>query len=403
MRRCRRAASRRAPHPAKTSVATWSAAAAAGIFLAGAPARAERLAVVPLEAPGRPAPQVAAEKLAADLIARGHRVVAGPDVMARVATGNEGAGPDWAAQLQESIDAARAALTRLDRGLALGMARRIGAEVANRGGGAGGEGILVSWSLLERQLALTASDTKGAAEWLDRAVALGPDVELDPLRYPDDERDAFARRRAALRSTSKATLSIVTTPPSEVWVDGTRRCDSPCTVTLLPGRHFARATSPAHQPALIDVTLAPGADVSRHIGLTAAYSGASPAAISAMLSDPSRRVEGASALEPLARFLDVDHAIALYPEESGVRFVLAPAPSGRPTSGRTVAPAELATAVMVDLAQARPPEPPASPWYAKPATWIVGGGAVAAVVAGILIYGATRPEKTATVTVKSGP
>src|SRR5262249_49955100 len=122
-------------------------AIAIGFFLTPARARAERLAVVPLDAPGRPSPQVAAEKLAADLIARGHRVVAGPDVMARITTGNQGAGADWAAQLQESIDAARAALTRLDRGLALGMARRIGAEVINRGGGAGGAGVLVSWGL----------------------------------------------------------------------------------------------------------------------------------------------------------------------------------------------------------------------------------------------------------------
>lgn len=390
MRPCRRAAS-------------LPALAAVGLFLLGRPARAERLAIVPLEAPGRPAPQVAAEKLAADLIARGHRVVAGADVMARIAIGNQGAGPDWAAQLQESIDAARAALTRLDRALALGMARRIGAEVANRGGGAGGAGVLVSWSLLERQLSLTASDAKGAAEWLDRAAALGPDVELDALRYPDDERDGFARRRAALRSAPKATLSIVTTPAAEIWVDGTRRCDSPCTVTLLPGRHFARASSPAHQPATVDVTLAPGDEVSRQIGLTAAYSGASPPAISAMLSDPSRRMEGASALEPLARFLDVDHAVALYPEESGVRFLVSPAPAGRPTLGRTVAPEELATAVIVDLAHARPAESSPAPWYARPVTWIVGGGAVAAVVAGILIYGATRPAPTATVTVVSSP
>jgi hypothetical protein len=121
-----------------------------------------------------------------------------------------------------------------------------------------------------------------------------------------------------------------------------------------------------------------------------------------MLSDPSRRQEGASALEPLARFLDVDHAVALYPEESGVRFIVSPSPASRLTLGRTVAPAELTNSVVVDLAEARPVEI-STPWYAKPAPWIVGGGAVVAVVAGILIYGATRPSPTATVTVMSSP
>ena len=95
--------------------------------------------------------------------------------------------------------------------------------------------VLVEWCLLERQLAMTASDATGGRRWLDAAVAFGPGVELDPLRHPDDERDLFARRRTALREEVPATLSIATTPAAaEVWIDGVRRCESPCTVTLLP-------------------------------------------------------------------------------------------------------------------------------------------------------------------------
>src|SRR5437660_8544117 len=155
------------------------------MVLISSAANADRLAVVPLESPGNVPPLLEAERLSADLIAHGHRVITSADAVARISQGNEGAGPDWAAQVLESIDAARAALTRLDRAVASNMARRIGDDVVHHGGGAGGAVVLVEWCLLERQLSLTASDTKMSAAWLDAALAYGPDVELDPLRHPD--------------------------------------------------------------------------------------------------------------------------------------------------------------------------------------------------------------------------
>src|SRR5262249_10819062 len=131
------------------------------------------------------------------------------------------------------------------------------------------------------------------------------------------------RRRVVLQSEVAAGLSIATAPgAAEIWVDGVRRCESPCTLTLLPGRHLARASSPAHAPAVIDVELGPGTIASRRLGLTAAYSGASPKAIASMLAEPSRRNEGASALEPMARFLDVEHVVALVPEGNQIRVLL---------------------------------------------------------------------------------
>jgi hypothetical protein len=180
-------------------------------------------------------------------------------------------------------------------------------------------------------------------------------------------------------------------------------------VTLIPGRHLARASSAAHAPAVFEVELGPGATESREAGLSAAYSGASPQAISAMLSDPSRRSEGVSALEPLARFLDVDHVVAILPDVEGARVLVVPNEASRPKFGRTVtldgvsaaAEGELDAITAAKSAEAaRRAEPP---WYKKPATWLVGAGVVAAVVGGIVIYGATRPEKTATVTVMSAP
>ncbi len=364
-------------------------------------ASADRVAVVPLESPGRPAPVQEADQLAADLMAHGHRLLPNADVVARISAGNQGAGPDWAAQLIQSVEAARSALTRLDRAFAVNMARRIGDDLRHRGGGAGGADVLVEWCLLERQLSITASDAAAAARWLDAAVAYGPDIELDPVRHPDEERDLFARRRTALRNDPSSTLTISTVPPgAEVWVDGVRRCESPCTVRLLPGRHFARASSPAHAPAAIEAEFGPGTSSSKRLNLMAAYSGASSQAISAMLSDPSRRAEGASALEPMAHFLEVEHVIALFPEGNQIRILVAPPPTGRNRFGPLVPPQAVPASVAEQLRPILPPEPEKpSPWYAKPGTWIIAGGLIAGGIAGFFIYDSSRSRKTGTITV----
>jgi hypothetical protein len=375
----------------------------AAIFALPAVAAADRLAIVALDAPGHPTPVLEADQLGADLISRGHRVIAGADTAARISTGNEGAGPDWAAQILQSIDASRAALTRLDRAFATNITRQVGEDLVRHGGGAGGAEVLVEWCLLERQLALTASDSAGAKRWLDAAITFGPDVELDPLRHPEEERDLFARRRTVLRAESVATLSITTTPPAaEVWVDGVRRCESPCTVTLLPGRHLTRASTPAHAPAVIDTELGPGASLSRRVGLTAAYSGASLRAISAMMADPSRRGEGAAALETMARFLDVDHVIAVVPEGAELRVLVAPPAAGRARMG-TAVQSGLSTAVAEQLIPTAPPEgsEPSKPWYAKPGTWLVGAGVVVGAVVGVLVLGSKGDTSKGTITVRS--
>jgi len=377
------------------SLSTW-----ASLALVASVASADRLAVVPFESPGHTAPALEAEQLSADLIARGHRVVSSADAVARISIGNQGAGPDWAAQVMQSIEAARATLTRLDRAIASNMARKIGEDIVHRGGGAGGADVLVEWCLLERQLSLTASDAKTASLWLDAAIAFGPDVELDPLRHPDEERDLFARRRVVLQSEVAAGLSIATAPgAAEIWVDGVRRCESPCTLTLLPGRHLARASSPAHAPAVIDIELGPGTIASRRLGLTPAYSGASPKAISSMLAQPSRRTEGASALEPMARFLDVEHVVALVPEGNQIRVLLAPPAAGRSRVGPVVAAADLSPTVTEQLRPIAIPEQGTS-LFKKPGTWIIGGAIVAALVGGFFVYEATRPQKTGTITVQ---
>jgi hypothetical protein len=375
--------------------------AALTLWISGA--RADRLAVVPLESADRQPPVALADQLAADLIRRGHRVVAGADVAARLAMGNQGAGRDWAAELQKDIDAARSALTRLDRVFAGNVARKVGNELVHSGGGAGGPEVLVAWALLERQLSLMSSDANQASQWLDMAIAFGPNVQLDPLRHPDVERDAFTRRRVALQNQPAGRLSITSTPSAaEVWVDGVRRCESPCTVAVVPGRHWARISSPAHAPAAIEVQIPAGTTASRHVGLSAAYSGASLHAIAAMLADPSRRAEGASALEPMARFLDVEHVVAVIPWGDQTRFVVAPSPTGQPALGPITAPADLSNAVAERLRQASTLRRETShAWYASPTTWLIAGGVAALAVGGFLIFSPSDPARTGTLTVTS--
>ena len=343
-----------------------------------------------------------ADQLAADLISRGHRVITGTDAIARIAVGNQGAGADWAAELIAGVQAARAALTRLDRALASSMAQRIGKELWRFGGGAGGPEVLVEWCLLQRQLSLTASDATQARAWLDAAVVFGPSLELDPLRHPEEERDLFARRRAALHGEAQGTLSITTTPAAaEVWIDGVRRCASPCSIQLVPGRHLVRASSPAHAPAAAQVDLGRGTTASRSLALTAAYSGASLRAIEAMMADPSRRAEGASALEPMARFLDVDHVVAVVPEGDKTRLVFAPPAAGRPRLGPAVPAANLSAAAAEQLRPIAPPPQEGQPWYGRTTTWLVGGGIVAGIVAGLLIYQSATSTPTGTLTITS--
>jgi hypothetical protein len=169
----------------------------------------------------------------------------------------------------------------------------------------------------------------------------------------------------------------------------------------LPGRHLARTASPAYAPAVVDFEVAPGATETRRLNLTAAYSGASPQAIASMLGDPNRRSEGASALEPLGRFLDVEHVVALVPEGSQIRVLVAPPAAGRSRLGPAVAASDLSSTVIEQLRPIAQPEASSS-IFKKPVTWIVGVGVVAAaVVGGILIYDASRSaQKTGNITVQ---
>lgn len=372
-------------------------------------ALADRLAVLPLAGPNGQAPMVESDRLAAGLIGRGHRAIAGADLLARIASPERNAGQDWGAKVIERVARARGALTRLDRATALALAEQLRGEIQNFSGGAAGAPPLVHWALLERQLSATSGDNAAAARWLDTAIAFDPETELDPVAFPDEERTAFARRRRIVKHQVAATLTVSSLPSAAaVWVDGVERCAAPCSVTLIAGRHFVRVAAPAHAPKGAELSLNEGVTTEHRVALSPAYEGTRLEAVAVMMHDANRQSEAASALEPMAHFLEVDHVIALAPESSGnVRVIVAPPVPGRPRTGPEVPPSQIETAVMELLRPTQVETKPASetPWYGKPGTWIIGGGVLAAVAGGtFLAYQLSRHDQepgTGTLTIRS--
>jgi len=377
----------------RSSIAALFALAA---LVTAAQARADRLAVISLRTAAAPPPVLQADALASHLLQQRHRTINHADAVARLQSGNEGAGSDWASGLSQTLAQARAALTRLDRHGASVLVRQVGDAIQHAGGGAGGAEVLVDWALLERSLATSSAGQSSGARWMRMAAAIGPRVALDPLHHPDDERNAFSDAVVELEKQPAAILAVTSAPAAaELWVDGVKRCSTPCSATLPAGHHYARISSPAHAPATFEIELAAGATASREVGLTAAYSGASLDAISAMFADPSRNGEASSALLSVARFLDVDHVVALAPEPSGtLRVVIAPPASGQPGSRNALSDGAVAGAVDSMLAGRTSPsdDAGATAWYSKPGVWIGVGIVVAAAAAGT-IYWATRDSQ----------
>jgi hypothetical protein len=378
-------------------------------LLASGNARADRLAVIALKTSQAPAPVLQADALAAHLLREHHRTINHADAVARLQAGNDKAGPAWSAVLVQTLAQARASLTRLDRRGATLLSNQVADAIRREGGGAGAAEVLVEWALLERSLALSSASPSGGSRWLQVAAALGPRVALDPLTHPDDERNALSAAVAGLEKQAPANLTISSTPAgAELWIDGVKRCATPCTHAVLPGHHFLRVSTPAHAPATLEVEVAAGAVGSREVGLSAAYSGASVDAIAAMLADPSRSAEAGSAIMSVSRFLDVNHVIALTSEPGGkLRVVVAP-PSAAVARGG-LRDDQLPSTVDSILSSNRGSSDGDSggsskAWYSRPLVWI-GVSAVigvAAVVTSAILLSKPEPEPAHTGTLVIG-
>jgi hypothetical protein len=97
-----------------------------------------------------------------------------------------------------------------------------------------------------------------------QAVVLGPEMELDPLRYPPRVQEAFSTIRDRIRAAPPATLRIQVPNqmPVTIWVDGRKRGLAPLTISdLPPGRHFIRAVGPFALRGYKSVGLSPDQDL----------------------------------------------------------------------------------------------------------------------------------------------
>ena len=372
-----------------------------GLLLVTTSSFAQRLAVVAVASAHGEPPVREADALTSQFIAQEHRTIASADVLDRLLSGNDGAGADWAAERNAEIARGRAALTRLDRHAAFAAARSAHDSIRRVGGGAGGSSPLVGWALLEASLARSAGDDISAQRWTAVAASVGPDSVLDPLSYPEAERQGFDDAVTAARGQTTASLRVISVPSSaELWIDGVMRCRTPCAPQVPPGLHFVRVASPAHAPAAFEVTLTPGQQASRQLGLTSAYTGASIPAIASMLANPSRSAEAQSALGGVARFLDVDRVIMLRRGAAGAFEVsVAPVQDPAQATRRGVRPAALESVVdaMLARSQQQPPgEHDDGAWYESTALWIGVASAAALGIGAAFYFGRQGANDTPT-------
>jgi len=361
-------------------------------FVFASRASAERIAVIALPSAEGSPPVLEADRLCSKAIGRKHRAVCSADASARLRAGNERPDAAWAARLQQLVGQSRGALTRLDRHGATALTRQLEAAIRQYGGGTAGAEVLVEWALLERSLAVSASVSTTATRWLRVAAALGPTVALDPLTHPDEERHAFAQAVAELASSAPGALTVKSSPASaELWVDGVKRCATPCTAKLPPGHHFALVTASGHAHSAFEFELAPGASLQREVGLSAAYAGAPLEAIAAMLANPSRTGEASAAIVPIARFLDVDRVVVVQSEGSGRLRSMIVSATGE--SVRDTGTTDEAVAKRLGEGSS-PGDSGSRSWYRSTPLWIGVGVVVAGAIA-TGVYLGTRGDDAA--------
>lgn len=148
----------------------------------------------------------------------------------------------------EALREARAAYA----GLRLAEAGSLIHDVIDRADRSGGAGLtrsdLIETLLLGAMVARATGDRDAEAAALDRALAVFPGLEPDPIEYPPTLVDEVAARRAEARSELTAPIRIDSLPPdARVWIDceETTRVDGG-RLELPVGQHLIRITAPRH-------------------------------------------------------------------------------------------------------------------------------------------------------------
>ncbi len=109
---------------------------------------------------------------------------------------------------------------------------------------------LVDAYALLAQVSLTQSDSKAAADWVSRALAIQPTFVVDGRKQNKELKGLVDKTREALESKPRTELQIeATQPESEVFVDGVKLGTAPVTAKdLLTGVHYVQVRKAGASP-----------------------------------------------------------------------------------------------------------------------------------------------------------
>ncbi|MSQ81404.1 MAG: PEGA domain-containing protein [Myxococcales bacterium] len=109
---------------------------------------------------------------------------------------------------------------------------------------------LVDAYALNAQALLMQGDTKGAAEWVARALAIQPTFVVDGRKQNKDLKAVVDKSRDGLEAKPRTTIAVESTQPdSEVYVDGVKIGTAPATASdLLAGVHFVQVRKAGASP-----------------------------------------------------------------------------------------------------------------------------------------------------------
>lgn len=157
------------------------------------------------------------------------------------------------------LDEADRAYSAMDAGRALALLGEASAELDRVGGGQEGPAAAARAALLSA-LALHAAAREGEVdEALRRALAVAPDLRIDPVEYPP-----WLIARAVLLSATPAPRSAVAlrgAPGAQAWIDGAEACVLPCAPELPAGAHRLRVTRAGRRPFVATIDVAGPAQV----------------------------------------------------------------------------------------------------------------------------------------------
>lgn len=254
--------------------------------------------------------------------------------------------------------------------------RALALELGRVQGAGADRPLLVELWLLTALAEEAAGDAERGAAALRRALAILPDLEVDPARYPPTLLEQVEALRAV--EAPPGTLRISVAPPdAQVRVDGALTPER--TVTVARGPHWVRAEAPHRVSAGTEVEVGEApADVRLSLAID-------PGGALAALGAPGRPLdararEAVAALDAAASVLDV---VA----DDGFRVTLTDEPSGRHAELHLerVVPARDA-ARLLDALLEETAEDPIWPWIVGAAVAVV---AAAAVTTGVLLANQT--------------